>query len=183
MRNEPKELLAALEAITETYVAYAKACLNAGASGIFFAVTKLASRDVMTEQQYARFGTPYDLRVLSAVQDRPGFNILHICTDNIFFDSLMGYPADALSWDATLGGNPKLGEGRKRSGKMVIGGVSQQKTMESGTPEDVAREVARGIKETGGRCYAVGPGCTFPTTAPSEMLEAALQERDKAGAK
>jgi len=35
MEREPAELHAALEAITETYVKYAAACLDAGASGIF----------------------------------------------------------------------------------------------------------------------------------------------------
>jgi len=41
----------------------------------------------MTEEQYEQFGVPYDLRVLSAVQGRPGFNLLHLCADNVFFDS------------------------------------------------------------------------------------------------
>ncbi len=178
MQNEPKQLEAALEAITATFEKYAAACLEAGAGGIFYAVTKLASRDVMTEEQYRRFGAPYDARVLAAVQDRPGFNLLHLCGDNVFFDQLMGYPVDALSWDTTLPGNPGLREGREKSGKMVVGGVSQKDTLANGTPEQVAAEVARGIEETGGRGYVIAPGCTFPTATRRELLEAALQARD-----
>ncbi len=179
MEKEPKRLEAALEAITETFENYAAACLDSGASGVFYAVTKLASRDVVTEEQYARFGTPYDLRVLAAVQGRAGFNLLHLCGDNVFFDRLMGYPVDALSWDATLPGNPGLREGRDKSGKMVVGGISEKVTLASGTPEQVAAEVAKGIEETEGRGYVIAPGCTYPTTTRREMLEAALKARDR----
>ena len=163
-------------------MAFARACIDLGASGIFFATTRLASADMMTEEQYRAFGTPYDQRVLEAVKDRPGFNLLHLCGDNVFFDALMGYPVDALSWDATLPGNPSLREGRARSGKMVVGGVSHTATLESGTEEDVAREVALGIEETGGRGYVIAPGCTFPTTTRRSLLEAALEARARYGA-
>lgn len=182
MENEQEELRAALEAITETFANYAAACLDAGASGIFFTPTKLASSDMMTEEQYQRFGTPYDLRVLSAVRDRPGFNLLHLCGDNIFFDRLRGYPVEALSWDARRPGNPSLREGRERSGKMVVGGVDQA-ALASGKPHLVAGEVARGIEETDGRGYVIAPGCTFPTTTQKEMLEAALEARERLGRK
>lgn len=181
MQNEPKELQAALEAISETYVNYANACLDVGASGVFFATTKMASADMMTEEQYDRFGTPYDLRVLAAVQSRPGFNMLHLCGGHIFFDKLMGYPVDALSWDVTLPGNPGLREGRERSGKMVVGGLGSKAVFDTGTPQDVADEVARAIQETGGRGCVVAPGCTFPTTTKREMLESALDARDRVG--
>lgn len=181
MEDEAKELNAALEAITETFVKYAKASIDAGASGLFFAVTKLASSDVMTQEQYERFGTPYDLQVLKAVRGRPGFNVLHMCGANIFFDRLKGYPVDALSWDTFMSGNPSLREGREKSGKMVIGGINQNETLSHGTPEQVAAEVAHGIRETGGRGFVIAPGCTFPTTTKRELLDAALAARDRHG--
>lgn len=181
MRNESRELHAALDAISETFVNYAAACLGAGASGLFFTPTKLASADVMAVEQYREFGTPYDLRVLAAVQNRPGFNLLHLCGDNIFFDELMGYPVDAISWDTTLPGNPGLRDGRAKSGKAVVGGISHRSTLPAGTPQQVADEVARGIAETGGRGYVIAPGCTFPTTTRRDMLEAALSARDQFG--
>ncbi len=179
MEEEAKELQAALEAITETFVNYAKASIDVGASGLFFAVTKLASSDFMTPEQYERFGAPYDLRVLRAVRDRPGFNMLHMCGANVFFDKLKRYPVDALSWDVFLPGNPGLREGKEKSGKMVVGGINQNETLDHGTPEQVAAEVEQGIQETGGRGCVIAPGCTFPTTARGELLNAALAARDR----
>ncbi len=181
MEGEVQELRGALEAITETFANFAKACIDAGASGLFFAPGKLASTDMMTEQQYQEFGAPYDLQLLSVVKDRPGFNLLHLCGDNVFFDRLMSYPVDALSWDATVHGNPSLREGKARFGKMVVGGVSHTRTLESGSVEQVAQEVARGIEETDGRGYLIAPGCTFPPVARRELLEAALEARSRYG--
>ena len=71
MDSEAKELSDALEAITETFANYAAACIDVGASGIYFATTEVASADMVAEEQYAaRY--PYDLKVLNAVQSRPG---------------------------------------------------------------------------------------------------------------
>lgn len=181
MEDEAKELHAALEAITETFVNYARASIDVGASGLFFAATKLASSDMMTTEQYERFGTPYDLRVLEAVRGRPGFNMLHMCGANIFFDKLKSYPVDALSWDIFLPGNPSLRQGKEKSGKMVVGGINQNETLEYGTPEQVAAEVEHGIQETGGRGYVIAPGCTFPTTTKRELLDAAIAARGRHG--
>lgn len=182
MEQESKELHGALEAITETFTGFTKACIDVGASGIFYAPTKLTSADMVTETQYREFGAPYDLQLLATVKDRPGFNLLHLCGDNVYFDHFVSYPVDALSWDTTLPGNPSLREGRAKSGKMVVGGVSHTRTLETGSPEQVAQEVARGIEETGGRGYVIAPGCTFPTTTKRELLEAVLDARDRYGA-
>lgn len=179
MENESNELLGALEAITETFVNYAAACIDVGASGIYFATTEVATTDMVTEAQYDNFGTPFDLQVLRAVQSRPGFNLLHICGGHTLFDKLKGYPADALSWDVTLPGNPTLREGRERSGKMVVGGLGSKDIFETGTPQDMAEAVTQAIRETGGRGCLIAPGCTFPTTTNRDLLEAALGARDK----
>ena len=178
MESQSDELAGALEAITETFVYYATACLDVGASGIFFAATEMASSDMVTEAQYDQFGTPYDLRVLEAVKSRPGFNILHLCGGHIFFDKLKGYPVDAISWDVTLPGNPSLREGREKSGRMVVGGLGSRGILETGTPEDVRKAVNAAIQETGGRGCVIAPGCTFPTTTKRELLEAALDARE-----
>jgi uroporphyrinogen decarboxylase len=173
MESEADELKGALEAITSTYIKYVEATMNAGASGIFFSPTKLASEAVMTPEQYDRFGIPYDLRVLAAAADRPGFNLLHLCGDNVFLEQLKSYPVDAISWDPTLSGNPGLRTGREMSGKTVVGGVSNEALL-SGRPERVADEIAAELAETGGTGIVIAPGCTFPTNTPREMLDAAL---------
>src|SRR6266540_6937787 len=62
LRERPDEVMAALEAITETLVRFAELALSEGVSGIFYSI-QAASHAVHTEEQYARFGEPYDRRV------------------------------------------------------------------------------------------------------------------------
>ena len=173
LAGSPDALKQALEVITETYRAYAQASLEAGATGIFFATTGWASRDQLTEDEYREFGIEYDLRVLEAVAGKAPFNVLHNCGDNIYFDLLADYPVHAISWAATLPGNPTLSEGQQRTSKAVMGGVSEKTTLADGTPEAVAEEVRRAIAETGGRRVLIAPGCSIPTRTPKANLEAA----------
>ena len=62
--------------------------------------------------QYREFGEQYDMEFLDAIKSRSKFNIIHNCGSNIFFDLLASYPVEAVSWDASLPGNPDLAEGK-----------------------------------------------------------------------
>jgi uroporphyrinogen decarboxylase len=174
IQDNPDALRAALDVITETFTHYAQATLEAGASGIFFATTGWASSDALTEEQYRRFGIDYDLRVAEAFAGKAPFNVLHNCGEHIYFDLLADYPVAAISWSATLAGNPSLAEGKERTTKAVMGGVSEKTTLPDGTPEQVDDEVRRAIKETGGRRVLIAPGCSIPPRTPAANLEAAM---------
>jgi uroporphyrinogen decarboxylase len=71
IRDAPDELDAALEAISETLVAYSKACIETGASGIFYAGVEWGSSEFISGKDYDRFGRPYDERILAAVKGVP----------------------------------------------------------------------------------------------------------------
>jgi uroporphyrinogen decarboxylase len=171
--DHPELLRAALDVITQTFATYSQACLEAGASGIFFATTGWASADQLTEDEYSAWGREYDLRLLDALPRTAPFNVLHNCGDQIYFDLLAEYPVQAISWAATLPGNPSLGEGQRRSDKAVMGGVSEKTTLPDDTPEQVAAEVEAALRETGGRRVLIAPGCSIPPRTPRANLEAA----------
>jgi uroporphyrinogen decarboxylase len=173
IESDADALRAGLEVITQTFASYAQACLEAGASGIFFATTGWASADMLSEEEYRRFGIEYDLRVLDAVAGHAPFNILHNCGVHIYFDLLADYPVHAISWAATLAGNPTLGEGKQRTTRAVMGGVNEKATLPDGTPGQVAEEVRRAIAQTEGRRVLVAPGCSIPPRTPHENLAAA----------
>jgi uroporphyrinogen decarboxylase len=173
IEDDPGALRAALNVIVETFAIYTGACMEAGASGIFFATTGWASADQLTQDQYRRWGTDYDMPVVEAFAERAPLNILHNCGANIYFDLLTDYPVHAISWAATLPGNPTLAEGKARTDKAVMGGVSEKTTLVNGTPERVAAEVRAAITQTEGRRVLVGPGCSIPPAASQENLAAA----------
>jgi uroporphyrinogen decarboxylase len=172
IREDRAAMHAALRVITETFASYAIACLDQGASGIFYATNGWASESMLTADQYREFGEQYDLEFLDAIKSRSKFNILHNCGTHIYFDFLAGYPVQALSWAATLEGNPDLREGKLRSGKAVMGGISEKTTLKSGKPDQVREEVARALELTGGKHFLLAPGCSIPPETPAENLQA-----------
>lgn len=172
IQENPEALMYALNVITETFIEYNQACLDFGASGIFYATTGWASKDKLTEEQYRKFGVDFDLRVLEAVKSKGKFNILHNCGQHIMFDLLADYPVHAISWAATLPGNPNLAQGKDRTDKAVMGGISEKSTLINGTPEQVAEEARHAVELTGGRRFLLAPGCSIPPLTPRENLEA-----------
>jgi uroporphyrinogen decarboxylase len=177
LEDDPGGVRAALSVIVETFTTYAQACLEAGAAGIFFATTGWASADALTVDQYRRWGIEYDVPVLEQVAGRAPFNILHNCGANIHFDLLADYPVGAISWASGLPGNPSLAEGKERTARAVMGGVSEKTTLVDGTPEQVAAEVRAAIATTGGERVLVAPGCSIPPRTPAANLAAARAAR------
>src|SRR5687767_9943247 len=95
-RTAPAAMAQGLAAIAETLAAYARACVDAGADGVFYA-TNVARADGLTALECRQFQRPHDLRVLAAVADAP-FNLLHVCGAAIHFEEFADYPVAAFSW-------------------------------------------------------------------------------------
>lgn len=176
IEEAPELLEAALEAVTTTLVSYVRITREAGADGIFFAIVRLAREGYLSREEYARFGRPYDLRVLEAVADSP-LNVLHTCGDRVYFDAVADYPVSAISWNGQAQGNPSFGEAIGATTAAVMGGVDEGVTLPSGTPAVVAQAANSALAETGGRRTLVAPGCSIDHRTPPENL---LAMRDAA---
>jgi len=172
LREDRSAMHAALRVITETFTSFAIACMELGASGIFYATDKWASAGVLTADQYREFGEQYDLEFLDAIKRGSKFTILHNCGSQIYFDQLASYPVQAISWDAHAEGNPDLGEGKRRSGKAVMGGISEQTTLKNGTSNQVQEEVAQALALTDGKHFLLAPGCVVPPEVPARNFDA-----------
>jgi uroporphyrinogen decarboxylase len=174
MREAPNELLAALNAVAETLAAYAAACLQGGASGIFFATVEWGSADSVSAEDYDRFARPFDLRVLEAVRDAP-FNVFHVCRDNNHLARLLDYPAHALQWGSRSPTNPSLADITKETDRALMGGVDHQRTMLKGAPADVAAEAQEALDDTGGRRFLLAPECSIDPQTPAQNILAMLE--------
>ena len=172
IREDRSAMHAALRVITETFTTYAIACLEQGASGIFYATNGWASEGMLTEDQYREFGEQYDLEILDAIRSRSKFNIAHNCGSHIYFDLIAAYPVQAINWAATVEGNPDLREGKMRSGKAVMGGISEKTVLKNGSSDQVQEEVAKALELTDGRHFLLAPGCSIPPETPARNLEA-----------
>src|SRR5258708_39467788 len=172
IREDRATMHKALRVITETFTTFAIACMEYGASGIFYATNGWASKDLLTPDQYREFGEQYDLEFLDAIKKRSKFTILHNCGTHIYFDQLAAYPVHALNWDAYAEGNPSLGDGKRRSNKAIMGGINQQNTLKSGSPSQVREEIASASEHTCGERVLLAPGCAIAPETTTKNLEA-----------
>lgn len=170
IRAYPAQLHSALSVIRDVVQAYALACLDAGASGMFIATT-MANLDLLTRAEYEEFGCNYDLPVLEAIREKSQLTFLHVCRKNIMFDLLMSYPVDVLHWNNHAVEGPTLRQARQKINKGLSGGVAVE-TLVRGTPDDVISEVHSAISETNGTGLILTPTCTISGFTPKKNLRA-----------
>lgn len=175
--RHPETLLRAMDAIASSLANYAAEAIARGAAGIFLSLGA-ATDDVMSEEDYRRWGRPFDLKVLDAVAHAP-FNVLHIHGRRIHFDALLDYPVQALNW-SHLHTAPSLKEARGRTGRALLGGIDEA-TIDYRSPREVKNQIAHALDEVGMRGLMITPGCSVPTDTPARSLHAIKSALDGAG--
>jgi uroporphyrinogen decarboxylase len=171
-RDFPEAVMAALDVITETVIRYVAAVVQAGADGIFYA-TQDASRDVLDEEQHARFSMPYSTRVLDSLNGASIFTMLHLHGRHIYFDRKSTLPVAAVNWHDRLT-SPSLGNALKRFKGAVVGGLNETETLLRGPASAVAAQVADAIQQTAGTGVIIAPGCVLPLATPDASLQAVV---------
>jgi uroporphyrinogen decarboxylase len=179
LERYPERVHEALEAITVTFEGFARACLEVGVDGLFYATTGWATYDQLTDAEYEEFGRPYDVRVLKAADGAP-FNILHVCRSHNMLWKLMDYPTQAVNWATTDATNPQIGEVWQRSHRPIIGGVDHVETLRHGTPVVIAGQVRSAVGQTR-EGLLIGPGCSISPQTPAANLRAARATVDELG--
>jgi uroporphyrinogen decarboxylase len=169
MKNNSDSLKNGLDIITETTIDFTKACIDAGATGIFFGIGGGGRiwKD-LTKTQMEEYGLEYDKKVLDAVNC--DIKMMHICStaagnaqDQDYFESgwFKKYPVDMINWDAHE--YTWLDKGKEVYGDKfaICGGLNRVKTLRSGSPAEVEAEVKKAINDAGERGgFMLGPGCT-----------------------
>ena len=172
LRKHPDLVRPALDRIAEALVGFSRRSVEAGAAGIFYAISGYTSKDAMAESVYRELLLPYDVGVLRQLPTEAWFNVVHLCGSNLNFGLARDLPAQAVSWSIHNQGNPSLVEGRTISGRAVMGGLGQRSSLLYGPPPEVEAEALRAVAETGGHGLLLAPGCSVPTRARDVNLAA-----------
>jgi len=173
LKENPQAVTDALEAITETTLAFAEACFREGAEGFFYSI-QAASTALHTEEEYRRFGEPYDRRILEAVQTRSKLTIVHCHGQQLLFDRLAALPAHAWNWDDRRAG-PSLREARERLSGAVIGGLDQWGALKDGDADAAQAQARDALAQLGGTGLIVGAGCVLPAGVSDATLVAVIR--------
>ena len=174
LRQQPELVRPALERIANAIADFSRRSVEAGAAGVFYAISGYASKDAMPEAAYRELVLPMDLSVLERLPNEAWFNATHLCGSHLHFGLARDLPTQVVSWSVHNQGNPTLAEGRKLSGKAVMGGLGQRSTLMYGPPAEVEAEARRVMSETGGLGVLLAPGCSVPPRARDANLLAIL---------
>lgn len=172
LRTHPDVVHAALAVIRDVTVALTQASLRAGADGIFFA-SQCATADMTTRDEYAAFGTPYDLPVLRAAAEASECTLVHIHGANAYFDVLAGYPGHALNWHDRRVGPSIATMLRDWPDKAAVAGIDEH-GIATMMPEQVGEQVREARAAADDRRLLVGPGCVILVATPHANIAAAV---------
>ena len=172
LRRYPDAVRAGLDAITETTVRFVRAAREMGIAGVFYAVQH-AQVALLSEEEYAVFGRPDDLRILEAAQGL-WLNVLHLHGTDVMFDRLADYPVQVINWHDRET-PPTLAEALHRFGGAVCGGLQRWDVVVRSTPDRVRAQAVDAIAQTGGHRFVLGTGCVTPVVAPVSNIRAARE--------
>ncbi|HEY4027581.1 MAG TPA: uroporphyrinogen decarboxylase family protein [Candidatus Dormibacteraeota bacterium] len=176
MRANPEVVLPALGRIGDALIDFSRASVEAGAAGVFYAISGFATPNSMPAAVYEELALPLDLRVLESLPAEAWCNVVHLCGSHVSVGVARRLPVQVVSYSIHNQGNPPLGEARLVSGKAVMGGLDQRRVLVGGPPEAITAQVGAAMAATdGGRGLLLAPGCSVPPQAPDRNLHAMME--------
>ena len=108
-----------LEIVNET-----NELLKAGADG-FFLGYQAGMAGLMGKEMFEEYGKKYDIQNINKIKDKTWFNMAHICHgDAALSEWFLDYPVEAFNWADQYPEHHSLGEMRKLTDKVLIGGLN-----------------------------------------------------------
>ena len=173
LRERPEAVMRAVDAIGQTVVRFNELALAEGIAGIFYSI-QAASGSVINEETYARFGEPWDRRVLEALRPRSFPTVVHCHGDRLMFERLASLPGHVWNWDDRAAGPPLAAAATQVSGA-VCGGLDQVGTLREGSPDAAVAQAEDAVAQAGGRGVIVAPGCVLMAGTPDANLAAVVK--------
>jgi uroporphyrinogen decarboxylase len=173
LNGAEESLHPALERFSRDCVAFGRACLDAGADGIFFATQHASGNVDLPDGAFERLGAAYDLQVLEALaeDERAWCIVLHLHGPDPFFELAERYPVDAVNWHDRET-SPSVREALSLTTRALVAGVDRQGPVVSGNVPEVVAQVHDAVRQADGRRLIVAPGCVLPVTAREENMSA-----------
>lgn len=176
LREDPRAIEYALDVIAQDNALLCeKLITEAGIDGVYYCVQG-GEKDRFTPDEYRRYITPSDLKVLEHANRFSGYNVLHCCgwagiPNNL--EVWRDYPAAAVNWACFIE-NMGLSEGKEFfGGKCVLGGFDNRATglMYNGTREEIQEFTRELVQKSGSTGVMLGADCTLPATVDVNHIQ------------
>ena len=176
LREDPAAILYALDVIAQDNALLCELLMTeAKIDGVYYCVQG-GEKDRFTAEEYRRYITPSDKKVLEHANRFSDLNVLHCCGWAGIPNHLevwQDYPAKAINWACFIE-NMGLSEGKRFfGGKCVLGGFDNRKTglLVNGTKEEIQSFARKLVWESGAKGVMIGADCTLPNTISPERIQ------------
>lgn len=177
LREDPRPVAAAMDRIADGMIDYARACMALGVDGIYYASLG-GERHFFTDEEFAAYIAPVDLKIMRGIREAGGQVFLHICKEDLNMERYRAYGplADVVNWgvyEAPYG----LEDGRRLfPDSAILGGLANRSgVLVHGTDEELTQAVRDIIRGFGKKGFLLGADCTLPTEIPYEKIAVAVQ--------
>ncbi len=175
LSQNQSSIIDAFKYVTELMTKLAEKYIDKGLDGIYYAA--LGESHYFTADEYKSIIEPLDKTILTAVKEKDGYNIFHICKDNIDLGWFKTYEEliDVVNWGVYESGI-SLAEGKKKfPNTTIMGGLkSRGGILENGTSEEIKKKIESIISEFGERQFILGADCTLSTDIEYSRIKKAV---------
>jgi uroporphyrinogen decarboxylase len=173
--EHPEILKSALDLISDVMIDFARATLEAGATGLFLA-SQHSTHSSISDEYYKEFIYPYDLKLISRLRGKAEFIMMHLHArednEEIRFDKIATTPGvTGINWEDQTSAL-SLREGKKKTRGVVLGGIDHNGILRTGTPDDAKNQVLKAVDEAGLKRLIVAPGCVITVDTPLDNVVA-----------
>ncbi|WP_405380332.1 uroporphyrinogen decarboxylase family protein [Phascolarctobacterium sp.] len=182
LKTNPEAVEHALDVITEITIDFVQENIARGVSGFFFA-TQDARKNLISPENFLRFGEKYDLQVLNSYVKKTWFNVVHLHSLDVYFEEVVrDYPNNVINWH-DRNTFPNLQQARQLTDKAFLAGIRAAQKIVNGIeePDDILSEgteaeiiahVREAIAATDGKGLILGPGCVVDQFVSEASLRA-----------
>jgi uroporphyrinogen decarboxylase len=169
LRTQPERLHSGLNVLTDTTLRFVEALRRSPLSGVYY-IMEDACYDALAEDEYRRFGLPYDQKILSSLPNRWWLRVGLLRGQNPMLGLMRDLPLNVVSWQAH-DGRPDIGKGRNVVSGAVMTGLNRRAQLHDGTPLSIADACRQALIATNGRMTILScDGPMLLTTPLSNIL-------------
>jgi len=177
LHQDPESVKKGMEIITGSLMLFVKECIRLGVDGFYASTQGGESGRLKDASLFKNYVRPFDLIPMNEMNRACRFNILHVCDYNGPYSDLtpyVDYPGHVVNCNPRLTTTELSWEEVGRMFKRpCMGGLDRHGVIASGSPEDIAKEVAQVLKQATG-AFILGADCTLPNDIRWENVRTAI---------